>query len=198
MAMHKKSRKHDTTRGGGGVNLSLIITPMLDMAFQLIAFFIMTYHPPAFEGRIDVNLTLPPKIAMKGPKTPDPKENLLSVDVEPKLNDTLLVTIKAVGAGRVEHGRIDGEPQSLEIQRMEDKTPVTIVGDTSLGKQSFINDLANELDRELKTLLKNPANKSTDIRLRGDANLRHQYLMRFYDVCREAGFEKTHFVVEGP
>jgi len=52
----------------------------------------LTYHPPAFEGRIDVNLTLPPKIAMKGPKTPDPKENLLSVDVEPKLNDTLLVT----------------------------------------------------------------------------------------------------------
>ena len=35
----------------------LPITPMLDMAFQLLTFFIMTYRPSALEGHMD--LTLP-------------------------------------------------------------------------------------------------------------------------------------------
>src|SRR5258708_2533159 len=35
-----------------GVNLSLIITPMLDMAFQLMAFFIMTFQPLSEEKSI--------------------------------------------------------------------------------------------------------------------------------------------------
>ena len=39
-----------------GPNLNPIITPMLDMAFQLMAFFIMTYHPSALEGHIDGKL----------------------------------------------------------------------------------------------------------------------------------------------
>src|SRR5262245_55976659 len=43
-----------------GVQMGLIITPMLDMSFQILSFFVMTYHPSALEGHIDGNL-LPPK-----------------------------------------------------------------------------------------------------------------------------------------
>src|SRR5947199_10561747 len=35
-----------------GVQLGLIITPMLDMSFQILAFFIMTYHPSALEEHL--------------------------------------------------------------------------------------------------------------------------------------------------
>src|SRR5271154_5716015 len=63
---HKKSRKHVFGRGeGGGVNLGLIITPMLDMAFQLLAFFVMTYHPPAFVGFVEGSLLPPSKDVAK-------------------------------------------------------------------------------------------------------------------------------------
>ena len=55
MSQHK--RHNDP--GVAGVNLGLIITPMLDMSFQILAFFIMTYHPSALEGNIDGKL-LPP------------------------------------------------------------------------------------------------------------------------------------------
>src|SRR4051812_18317861 len=40
----------------GGVDLGIIITPMLDMAFQLLAFFIMTYHPSPSEAAVDGTL----------------------------------------------------------------------------------------------------------------------------------------------
>src|SRR3954469_6358382 len=48
-------------RRGGDPNpeISLPITPMLDMAFQLLFFFIINYHPSALEGQMD--LALPSK-----------------------------------------------------------------------------------------------------------------------------------------
>ena len=59
--------------GEEGVNLGIIITPMLDMAFQVLAFFIMTYHPSALEGHFDINM-LPPIGASAGKEknTEDP------------------------------------------------------------------------------------------------------------------------------
>ena len=32
------------------------VTPMLDMAFQLLTFFILTYHPMPAEGQFVMNL----------------------------------------------------------------------------------------------------------------------------------------------
>jgi biopolymer transport protein ExbD len=39
-----------------GLEPALPITPMLDMAFQLLAFFIFTYHPSDLEGQMEVDL----------------------------------------------------------------------------------------------------------------------------------------------
>src|SRR6476469_6903458 len=44
-------------QGTDFVEPDLPITPMLDMSFQLLAFFIMTFHPAPTEGQIA--LTLP-------------------------------------------------------------------------------------------------------------------------------------------
>jgi biopolymer transport protein ExbD len=46
------------------------ITPMLDMAFQLLTFFILTYHPSPIEGQFAMNL-LPaaPVVDMNAPPT---------------------------------------------------------------------------------------------------------------------------------
>jgi biopolymer transport protein ExbD len=46
-------------KGAGfeGAELSMAITPMLDLAFQLLAFFIITYHPSQLqEGQMTLNL----------------------------------------------------------------------------------------------------------------------------------------------
>src|SRR5437016_1621695 len=46
------SKKRSLIGEGLSVNLSLIITPMLDMAFQFMAFFIMTFQPLSEEKNI--------------------------------------------------------------------------------------------------------------------------------------------------
>jgi biopolymer transport protein ExbD len=52
---HRRKKKR---RIQGDVTLNL--AAMLDMAFQLLAFFIITYHPPDVEG--DIRLRLPPPV----------------------------------------------------------------------------------------------------------------------------------------
>jgi biopolymer transport protein ExbD len=49
-------------------DIEIPITPMLDMAFQLLTFFILTYHPAPTEGQFSMNL-LPaqPAVAMDAP-----------------------------------------------------------------------------------------------------------------------------------
>ena len=39
-----------------GPEVEIPVTPMLDMAFQLLTFFIFTYHPTEMEGHIDMEL----------------------------------------------------------------------------------------------------------------------------------------------
>ena len=50
--------------------IEIPITPMLDMAFQLLTFFILTYSPAPAEGQFSMNL-LPaqPAVAMDAPAT---------------------------------------------------------------------------------------------------------------------------------
>src|SRR2546423_15371968 len=97
--MAHRKKKHAS--GAGGVNLSLIITPMLDMAFQILAFFIMTYHPSALEGHIPGSLVPPDNFAKKGPKDPSipNPEEALSVpedQLDPALKEAISVTLKSI------------------------------------------------------------------------------------------------------
>ncbi|HEX3150660.1 MAG TPA: biopolymer transporter ExbD [Gemmataceae bacterium] len=41
-----------------GVDVALPITPMLDMSFQLLAFFILTFHPIPIEGQLAAQMPM--------------------------------------------------------------------------------------------------------------------------------------------
>jgi biopolymer transport protein ExbD len=47
----KRKRKDEAP-----VDVTLPITPMLDMSFQLLSFFILTFHPMPTEGQLSINL----------------------------------------------------------------------------------------------------------------------------------------------
>ena len=95
--MHKK--KGHKVEGAQGVQLSLIITPMLDMSFQILAFFIMTYHPSALEGHIPGRLAPPENPATKS-KDNNPTPNIetpFSVPedlLDPELQESIMVKVK--------------------------------------------------------------------------------------------------------
>ena len=57
------SRRHHRRRSKKGVELNL--AAMLDMAFQLLTFFILTFRPAPIEGHLALNL--PPPIPLHPP-----------------------------------------------------------------------------------------------------------------------------------
>ena len=65
---HKRKKKK------GSENVELNLAAMLDMAFQLLAFFILTFKPAPIEGQINLKLP-PPKPVAGAPGGQAPGEN---------------------------------------------------------------------------------------------------------------------------
>lgn len=173
-----------------GVQLGMIITPFLDMSFQLLAFFIMTYHPSALEGHIDGNLLPPTLLATKGPKSAEnmPSE-LPPIDEEPPLQDVLLVVVKSADKTQNIQGRADGEPSQILLKKPESADRVTIA-DTDVTLAQGLK----KLTAELKKVLDEPGASKTNIKIEADGTLKHRYLMQVYDACKIAGYQNISFV----
>ena len=107
------------------------ITPMLDMAFQLLTFFILTYKPAPTEGQFSMNL-LPAQAATEISKEV-PKEQATSVDAELRT----LKTILRAGAGG-----------SLGEITLADK-PIAGMEELRKELEGFVNDPLVAFDQAL-------------------------------------------------
>jgi len=203
-----------------GVNLGIIITPMLDMAFQVLAFFIMTYHPSALEGHFDIKMLPPEKVAAKGKEdtSKDPP-----TDAPPELTDVLLVSVKAVGKGQSEGTRTEGDPSRIELKRPEDTNPelisdlnTEVVKKLTPDLKDFLDDVPmnprlkeqlkekynmtlfqeglDKLSAELKRFLEDPSHTKANIKISPDPELKQKYTLGMYDACKLAGFQNIQFV----
>jgi biopolymer transport protein ExbD len=84
------------------------ITPMLDMAFQLLTFFILTYHPAPTEGHFPTNL-LPPAPILDT-NAPPPDANAKPSDLPASLRTlTTVVRPGADGKLRITVGDVEVE-----------------------------------------------------------------------------------------
>src|SRR5260221_7437431 len=88
MARGKRSR--------GKEEVELNLAAMLDMAFQLLAFFILTFKPAPVEGQINLNLPPPVPMIDQNPKNED-NEGAPGIAAA----HTLSITIAAAGNGQV-------------------------------------------------------------------------------------------------
>lgn len=183
-----QSSRH-AERGSEGVNLGLIITPMLDMSFQILAFFIMTYHPSAMEGYVNGNLVPPSrvKVICIDPKATD---DLLPPG-EPDLTETVQVIVHSMPRGGLERARGDGQPAQIFVKSSED-VDSTLVSDTD----EPLSDSLKKLKTRLRSLHRGRA--ASNLRLDCQPDLKHRYVMEIYDVCRASGFENVSFVAPTP
>jgi biopolymer transport protein ExbD len=144
------------------VEVDLPITPMLDMSFQLMAFFIFTFKPMAAEGQL----------AMFLPKTEDvaPTQAELPPDVpEDKVDEyKVLVTSR------------DGDIATLAVQGPASVTPIADVGQGKIFN----------LTEHLKSITK-PADgkKAPTIKIEAQNDLAYAKLIELMDVCRRSGFD---------
>src|ERR1700736_3569201 len=85
-----------------GPEVELPITPMLDMAFQLLAFFILTYHPSALEGQVALALPAAGQAKAKDAKDVSP-DNISDVDIEPPSELTVVIKRRQGSDGPPDH-----------------------------------------------------------------------------------------------
>jgi biopolymer transport protein ExbD len=78
--------------------VELNLAAMLDMAFQLLAFFIMTFKPAPIEGQI--NLRLPPPVGITTEGKGKPGENLSTTEMATGLN-SLVISVFANPQGKI-------------------------------------------------------------------------------------------------
>jgi biopolymer transport protein ExbD len=164
------SRKRKAESAPG---VDLPITPMLDMAFQLLTFFIFTYHPAAFvEAQMALNLP-----AAAAPKAKSPDDVQLDPnsdnDKDPKLEGAVTVTIKTR----------QGENNSA---------PSTYTVESPTGLSDPLNSTA-DLERYL-TKLKKRLSDIQDVKIQADSRLKYAYVMEVIDICNtKAGFKNVSF-----
>ena len=80
------------------------VTPMLDMAFQLLAFFVLTFRVPSSETRIDLDLPVAP-VALPGKPSPG-----TTVEPASDLESDLILTATSAPDGSLASLRLNGSP----------------------------------------------------------------------------------------
>jgi biopolymer transport protein ExbD len=187
-----QNRNRHKNPGSQGVQLSLIVTPMLDMSFQILAFFIMTYHPSALEAHIPGNLA-PENVAKKGKdnKPSDPSTSIPEEDLKPELDEALTVRVKAIGKGQEIGHYVEGFPSQFFVRHSTDTQDQLIaeVSSTVTVKQAL-----EKLEAKLTDMLAKKAASKANLKLVADNDLRQQFVIRTHDICKKVGFVNVHFV----
>ena len=150
------------------LDVELPITPMLDLAFQVLLFFILTYHPSQLEGQLELLL-------------PDSAEGAAAAPVEqsqsmdspiPELPSEVTVVLKTHHDGE----NIGGVSQ-ITVQSPEGVKDVQ-------GRE--------ELRKYLQKLRPGLINQN-DIKVQGESKLKTAYLIEIMDDCIRAGFKNVSF-----
>jgi biopolymer transport protein ExbD len=186
---------------GLGVNLGLIITPMLDMAFQLMAFFIMTFQPMSEEKNI-VGILLPAQgdeqvkqqAPGKGPaqpkdKLPQPADHKPGGDAvlgqdNPIPKDVVRVILEPAGSAHAADAARSSEPGALKVKFPEDAAPRQLSADKDFA--AGLKKLAKELDGW-------PGKANGKLQIEVPPDLRYAYFIQVQDVCRAAKYREIGF-----
>ena len=173
------------SRAESGPEVELPITPMLDMAFQLLAFFILTYHPSALEGQIRLALPAAGQAKAKSVLDIDPT-TISDPDAEPP--SELTIVIKGRHATRAESA-----PDFYVVESLQGASP----------SLKTLTDLSDYLRRQVDRLKKERAPEITELRARavagtltGDERTHLAQLKQFAVKIRPEGQMKFAFVVD--
>ena len=152
------------------VDINKVITPMLDMAFQIFAFFIIIYHPSQLEGQMLLNL---PDAALAKAAKPE--------DASPDRSTTgqleLPAEISVIARTKRPDGSQDGSITQISVQER--------LGTKDVIKQDQGSKEVPSLDALRKYLqsVRDSLTNQNDIK----------YVMEIMDMCTRAGFKNVGF-----
>lgn len=149
------------------VEPDLPITPMLDMSFQLLAFFLMTFNPTPTEGHLDV--ILPNQIG-GGQQAADPFK-------DPELED-LNVRVDADDKGDV---------STISISQGQAGTPAELPGKGREARASLFKDLQARLNAGKNAAAGKPYTPPK-VKLELADNLNFKIVIAIMDEANRAGY----------
>jgi biopolymer transport protein ExbD len=152
------SRRRHRRKSQGAVKLN--VTAMLDMAFQLLAFFILTFKPAPVEGHLSLNM--PPPVPLTNVAS-EPTPGKEGSGMIPALH-ALHLFVTATETGDVAQVRL--ESAILSSGRL---TPGTLAG----------------IDRRLQPLFARGNAIYDRIQIEVDRDLRYEELLKLVDVCAQ-------------
>lgn len=156
-------------KGEAAPGVELPVTPMLDMTFQLLAFFILTYHPSAVEGQMEFSLPSAASSPQPLVETPLPPAGIDPLDEKSQLT----VVLKAQHDG------------------VHDGVLSTVLVQSSSGVEVALPGLA-ELSRYLQE--RRVAGDTRDaIQLQAESQLKYAWVTGAMDACLKAGFKQVGF-----
>jgi biopolymer transport protein ExbD len=156
-------------KGGSVPEVELPVTPMLDMTFQLLTFFIFTYHPAALEGQLDFSLPASgSQPAEPAPEPPAPGE-IPAVD---KIHYTVVLTAQRDGVN-------DGVLSSIRIETGDGVLPLANL------------DALTHYFAERRTAA---GAATTDVvEIQADSRLKYAFVTAAMDACLKAGCKRVGF-----
>jgi biopolymer transport protein ExbD len=149
--------------------VELNLASMLDMAFQLLAFFILTFQPPPAE--MQILMRMPPAQAVLGGGTQAAGSDETKKPEEVKPVKTLLVTVLAAENGGIMAPMQVGVPGQKE-------------GLANIPVDKELNALTNELDKYFK----GSADAFDQVIVQASPELCYGELMRVVEVCSKQKF----------
>lgn len=153
--MRRHSQRRRRRRDQGSVEMNL--AAMLDMAFQLLTFFILTFRPAPIEGQLALNL--PPPV----PQTNiQPQEKFGDGIGDVLAMDTLHLNVVANERGDVSELKV--ETNSIIEGRLDEAN-------------------IQRLDRKLQSLFSLQQTPFDRVQIAVDGRLRYGELMKIIDVC---------------
>lgn len=153
-------RRHRKRRTSEEVELNL--AAMLDMAFQLLTFFILTFKPSPVEG--ELQLRMPPPQVVKSDRAGGEKAGADESNKNLVAGlDTLVITVAA--------GRSGG------IAQME------LFGSTQTDNRVALGKDMSRLNEELKRLLGAKNTPFEQVIVQASSDLRYDALMQVVEVC---------------
>lgn len=162
------------------VEINKVITPMLDMAFQIFAFFVIMYHPSQLEGQMLLNL--PDAAQAKAAKPEDARPDQ-SVAGELELPAEISVLAKT----KRPDGSQDGSITQISVQER--------LGTKDVIKQDPGSKEVPNLDalRSYLQSVRGSLSNQNDIKIEAESGLRYEYVMQIMDICTRAGFKNVGF-----
>jgi biopolymer transport protein ExbD len=159
----------------------LPIPSFLDMAFQILAFFIVTFNPATMEGQLEMAMPASGEAKAQDPSKEDPT---VPSETELDLKSDWTVTVETFKSGEV--GKISG----LRIEGL-DNVQEPVPGDPNADPE------LEYLRRFLAKKRESGSNKD-GIKIRAAANLKYLYVAKVMDACRKAGFKSVGFAPPPP